>query len=331
MLNHAQVATSLSQHRRTHMGETGTETPLAAARMMLSIFVSVGAGHFHVTWTNGEAEPRRARSLRQSLAALGGPLPHADNDDWPNAIHIARIGAADLDRIMPTMLETAFADHLNLNVRPYGESVWFIQLDDIPPDTLGRVSAAMFLHIETSPGKHQAWLALPGTHNREFARRVRRGAGSDPTASGAGKIAGSLNIKAKYAPNYPRVAIRAVQSGRLTCIAELDQLGLVASVEEFAFVSEPFRSTQTFSGTTEKWPSSAMSLDKAPRNRDGTSPDRSRADYWWCFLAIQWGHDIITTADRLLEESRKAREKGHSYALQTARQAAAAVDRRRRQ
>jgi hypothetical protein len=72
-----------------------------------------------------------------------------------------------------------------------------------------------------------------------------------------------------------------------------------------------------------------MSLDKAPRNRDGSGPDRSRADYWWCFLAIQWGHDVIATADRLLEESRKAREKGHSYALQAARQASAAVERRR--
>jgi hypothetical protein len=37
------------------MGETDTETPLAAARRMLDIFASVGAGHFHVTWTNGEA------------------------------------------------------------------------------------------------------------------------------------------------------------------------------------------------------------------------------------------------------------------------------------
>lgn len=187
----------------------------------------------------------------------------------------------------------------------------------------------MFLHIETSPGKHQAWLALPGTHDRQLARRVRRAAGSDPTASGATKIAGSLNIKTRYAPNYPRVAIRAAHSGRTTTIDELERLGLVAPDEEFTPVSAPCRSTQTFSGTTDKWPSYAMSLDKAPHNRDGSGPDRSRADYWWCFLAIQWGHDIIATADRLIEESPKAREKGRSYAVQTARQAAAAVERRR--
>jgi hypothetical protein len=311
------------------MNDTDALTPLAAARAMLDIFASVGASHFHVTWTNGEAQPRRARSLRQSLAVLGGPLPHADNPDWLDAIHIARIGAADLDRAMPALLETAFADRLNLNVRPYAEAVWFIQLDDIPSDALLRASAAMFLHIETSPGKHQAWLALPGTHDRQLARRVRRGAGSDPTASGATKIAGSLNIKTRYAPDYPRVAIRAAQPGRTTVIDELERLGLVAPDEEFTPVSAPCRSTQTFSGTTDKWPSYAMSLDKAPRNRDGSGPDRSRADYWWCFLAIQWGHDIIATADRLIEESPKAREKGRSYAVQTARQAAAAVERRR--
>ena len=48
-------------------------------------------------------------------------------------------------------------------------------------------------------------------------------------------------------------------------------------------------------------------------------------------IAISWGHGIDETAARLLQESRKAREDGKSYALQTARQAAAAVERRRQQ
>jgi hypothetical protein len=132
-------------------------------------------------------------------------------------------------------------------------------------------------------------------------------------------------------PDYPRVTIRAAQPGRLISADELEQLGLVAPAEHFAPISPPRTSTPAFSGTTDKWPSYAMSLDKAPHNSDGSGPDRSRADYWWCFLAIQWGHDIIATADRLMEESSKAREKGRSYAVQTARQAAVAVERRRRQ
>jgi hypothetical protein len=79
---------------------------------------------------------------------------------------------------------------------------------------------------------------------------------------------------------------------------------------------------------SRKWPSYVMCLDHAPRNRDGSGPDRSRADYWWCFLAIQWGHGEDETADRLIQESPKAREKGKSYAAQTAKSAAQAVERR---
>ena len=74
----------------------------------------------------------------------------------------------------------------------------------------------MFLVLETSPGNFQAWLALPGREDKEFARRVRRGTGADATASGATRVAGSLNFKDKYAPDFPRVAIHAAQPGRMT-------------------------------------------------------------------------------------------------------------------
>ena len=44
--------------------------------------------------------------------------------------------------------------------------------------------------------------------------------------------------------------------------------------------------------------------------------------------AIDWGWSIEETAARLMEESIKAQENGHNYALTTARNAAAAVERR---
>jgi hypothetical protein len=69
----------------------------------------------------------------------------------------------------------------------------------------------------------------------------------------------------------------------------------------------------------------ALCLDKAPPNRTGSGPDRSRADYVWCMIAISWSHGVDDTAARLLQESAKAREEGKSYGLQTARQAEAAV------
>ncbi len=306
------------------MGETGTDTPLMAARRMLDIFASVGADRFHVTWTNSAGRPRRPRSLRKNLQSLGGPPPQTDNADWLDAVHIAGLGTADLDRIIPALLDTAAADRLNLTVRPRRHGVRFIQLDDLAAEKLPALAAAMFLIIETSPGNHQAWLAMPGAHDREFARRVRRGAGADLTASGATKIAGSLNFKDRYAPDFPRVAIREAQPGRMTSPAELERLGLVAPPETFA----PLSPARSFRRGTDKWPSYALCLDKAPRNRDGSGPDRSRADYVWCMIAISWGHGVDDTAARLLQESAKARAEGKSYATQTARQAAAAVERR---
>ena len=128
----------------------------------------------------------------------------------------------------------------------------------------------MFLIIETSPANHQAWLVMRGEHDREFARRVKRGAGADLTASGATKIAGSLNFKDKYAPD---VTIREAQPGRITSPAELERMGPVAPPKHFASVSPRGR----FSRGTDKWPIYAKALAGAPRNRDGSGPDRSRA------------------------------------------------------
>ncbi|MGH7171544.1 MAG: hypothetical protein ACRELG_14810 [Gemmataceae bacterium] len=54
----------------------------------------------------------------------------------------------------------------------------------------------------------------------------------------------------------------------------------------------------------------------------------SRADFTFCLLAIDWGWTIQETAARLLQESGKAQENGEAYALRTARNAAAAIERR---
>ena len=45
--------------------------------------------------------------------------------------------------------------------------------------------------------------------------------------------------------------------------------------------------------------------------------------------AITWGFGVDETAERLIEESSKARANGKSYAMTTARNAALAVERRR--
>ena len=155
---------------------------------MLDLFASVGATQFDVTWTTCAGD--------KELFRRNVPL-------------------AELERQLPGMLGYAPTKQRNVIVRPHGANVTFIQLDDLKADRLPALAQVMFLALETSPGNYQAWVALSGNEDKDFARRLRKGVGADPTASGATRVAGSLNFKDKYAPNFPRVAIHAAQPGRL--------------------------------------------------------------------------------------------------------------------
>jgi hypothetical protein len=203
----------------------------------------------------------------------------------------------------------------------------FIQLDDLNAGNLDQLEAAAFLTLETSPGNHQAWVALAGVDDKDFARRLRKGAGADATASGATRVAGSLNFKEKYAPGFPRVKIRSAAPGRLATAEQLQGLGLVAEPEVMA---QPLRiAPPRVSPGGRRWPSYARCVDGAPLNSESTGPDISRADFVFCMTAITWGWTADEAAARLLEESTKAQANGKTYAELTARKAALAVERRR--
>src|ERR1700733_4734833 len=204
----------------------GDGTALHDGQQMLDLFASVGATHFDVTWTTCAGN--------KELFRRNVPL-------------------TELERQLPGMLDFAPAKQRNVIVRPHGANVSFIQLDDLKADRLPPLAAAAFLTLETSPGNYQAWVALSGNEDKDFARRLRKGAGADPTASGATRVAGSLNFKDKYAPAFPRVAIHAAESGRLATAAELERLGLVAAPEP---VAQPLRiHAPRISGSNRCWPS----------------------------------------------------------------------------
>jgi hypothetical protein len=285
--------------RAGRVAEDSARTAHNEARRMLDTFASVGATQFDVTWTTRSG----------------------DKDEFRRGMQIA-----DLTRTMPALLDAAITRERNLIVRPHGPGIAFLQLDDLAADRLPAIAPAVFLALETSPGNFQAWLALPGIENKEFARRVRRGTGADATASGATRIAGSLNFKDKYAPNFPRVQIHSAQPGRVTSPAKLERLGLVAPPEEFAPLhASPARSIP---GSNRKWPSYEMCLDRAPPSQGSPGQNRrSIADFTWCLIAADWGWTVEEIADRLLEESDKAQDNGHAYALQTATRAAEAATR----
>jgi hypothetical protein len=73
--------------------------------------------------------------------------------------------------------------------------------------------------------------AFYAEETKEFGRRLRKGAGADPAASGATRIAGTTNYKRKHEPDFPKVKIVDATPGRIVTQAELESLGLVALPE----------------------------------------------------------------------------------------------------
>lgn len=231
--------------------------------------------------------------------------------------------------IMPELLRSSATLQHNVIVRPRTVSgIAHVQLDDLTAEAVERAKPIAFLCLQTSPGNYQAWVAVRHSSDPDFTRRLRKGVGADPTASGATRIAGHPNFKEKYAPNFPRVEITHLAPGRITSRDELEGQGIVAPREE-PKTSRP-RVSPTYAGP-RKWPSYQRCVENAPPNHSNTGPDISRADFAWCMTAIDWGWGVEETAALLMEQSSKARENGEQYALTTAQNAGAAVQRRRGQ
>jgi hypothetical protein len=230
---------------------------------------------------------------------------------------------------MPDALRAAAAREQNYIIRPRSGGQQIIQLDDLDHAKVDRVTPHAFMVLETSPGNYQSWVAVKDVPEdqfaaKDFARRLRKGAGADPSASGATRIGGSLNFKSKYAPDFPLVELRHVQTGRVVTAAELTAAGLVSFPEPKPPVGA--KSSAPF-GKRSRWPSYQFCVSHAPIAHGKDKPDISRADFTWCRTAIEWGWSVEATAARLMELSAKAKENGQRYATLTARNASESVDR----
>jgi len=285
---------------------------LDEAFRMLDTFASVGATHFDLTHTSIDGEKRGFRPT-QSLAQLKNSMPKL----FP--------GAAERKN--------------NIIIRPLSDKVHFVQLDDLDVAGLRRVGEAAFLTLETSPGNHQAWVAVSGLTTpeeaKDLARRLRKGAGADHSASGATRVAGTSNYKRKYEPEFPMVRISASAPGLIVTKGRLEEMGIVAAVEpEIPAAAFTARAAQGKNNSARPrsakvWPQYAISLAGAPPRRDGSGPDQSMADFSWCMTAIDWGWSVEDTAAKLPEVSEKAAERvrlnDKGYPLVTAQNAASAV------
>jgi len=263
---------------------------------MLHVFASVGACRFDLT--------------RKDLAG--------------NQCYRAGLSLDALCGWMPSLIERARERKQNLIVRPNRDLAELVQLDDLCESKLEPVREAAFLVLRTSPGNHQAWVAVRPS-GEDLARRLRRGSGADPCASGATRVAGSMNYKPEYAPNFPTVQIRDAKLQWIVSEPELEAAGLLAARETRARM-DTVRAAP--SGPARAWPSYERCVRDAPLTQRGDRPDISRADFTFCLMAIDWGWSIEQTRQLLLEKSSKAQENGDRYAQRTAERAAAAVARR---
>jgi RepB DNA-primase from phage plasmid len=276
---------------------SGSREDVNAARAMLEAFASVGAVSFDVTLTDLAGKKTGYQGNRS---------------------------VDELRRTLRARLETAARSQTNFIIRPRSAIVRLIQLDDLDQARAERVAPHAFMVLCTSPGNYQAWVAVQGAA-ADLSRRLRKGAGSDPTASGSTRIAGSMNFKSKYAPAFPVVELTRANPGNVVTPAALELAGLVAPAERPAVFLD--RASRPRSGR-RRWPSYARCVQHAPPVHQGERPDISKADFTWCMTAIDWGWSIEETAARLLQESSKAQENGELYAKTTAQNAAAAVARR---
>ena len=124
---------------------------------MLDAFASVGAERFDLTLTDAAGVKVGFRGNR--------PLDQ-------------------LRSAMPAILQEAAERQHNVIVRPRSAGATLIQLDDLGEDAAERLRPVSFLVLRTSPGNYQAWVAVADA-DADFARRLRKGAGADLTASGA--------------------------------------------------------------------------------------------------------------------------------------------------
>jgi DNA invertase Pin-like site-specific DNA recombinase len=276
---------------------------LAEAYQMLDTFVGSGATTFDVTFLDIDGQKRgfragqTARQLRTSLPQLVSGLQERQQ---------------------------------NIIVRPHSDKVTFIQLDDLSADKTAQLEPVACLTLETSPGNHQAWVAVSDlipSEEKDFARRLRKGVGADLNASGATRVAGTPNYKVKYRPEFPTVKIAHSAPGRIATREQLEAMGIVAATEPFYEApASPFR----VSSVGRSWPDYDRCVQGAPMKHGENKPDISRADFFFALMAAQRGWDAPDIASRLMDLSSKAKENGQRYADLTAENAVAATERQRR-
>lgn len=256
---------------------------LDEAKFMVALFASVGSRYFDITVTNVDQEKVSFRAGRTEQGLL---------------------------LMLPFLLEECGRRRENLIVRPERPRHGLLaQLDDLDEPRLDRVAPRGFLSLQTSPGNYQTWMAIEDG-NEKLIRRLVQGVGADLKASQSVRIAGSLNCKRKYAPDFPRVRIEDSFMGHRVKACDLEDL---LAAEPVPAPPSPVR--RFWSGRRDRgWPDYQAVLRGAPANKAG-EPDGSAADFLWCKWALEREHsaaDVEAELERVSEKARKELKDGNT-------------------
>src|SRR5271163_3185276 len=119
---------------------------------------------------NGKPDHTEAQRMLDICASVGATVVDLTltNSGGDKEWFRRNVALPELSSMLPGMLRDATAKKHNVIIRPHGPGVTLLQLDDLKAEQLPAVA---FVALETSPGNYQAWLALPGKLDKEFASR----------------------------------------------------------------------------------------------------------------------------------------------------------------
>jgi hypothetical protein len=260
----------------------------------IDLLASVGMTHCSVTYLS-------LQSKDSTGSKIGGEKKY-----WKPGLSTEYLRAR-----LPGMID--YADRHEFSVvaaHPKSDGIRFIQLDDLTSDEVFMLTPVSFATLETSPGSYQIWIAMNQEEEAggDYRNRLRKGVGSDQSASESTRIPGSHNFKAWYkdANGYPVVKVIHSEPGRIASGEELEATGLLA---ERAQVKENAPNISSISASTgtgrrpNKWP-------EYRGNEAGV--DRSVADFNFALAALSWEWSHGEVVDQLDKISARRFDRGEA-------------------
>ncbi len=211
---------------RTHMSYQNL-TPEGAAGAMVEACDTVGATMYKAAFTP-----------IYPLVGMADELPDGEERSFPQKNGVNATSAELIARI-PEFFRRNNEDNRNIAVRVWGP---IFQVDDCSAEFYERLKPFCFAAIRTSPKSWQVWISLSGdfvgkdgkrndalvaVRTRFFDRCKELKESANGGAYNSIRLPGTLNIKEKYAPEFPRIQLVYVSKGRKTTPEELDSAGLL--------------------------------------------------------------------------------------------------------